>query len=106
VLRTPHTLEVPFVFGTTEVAAPLVGSGPDIAPLTKKIMATWVAFARTGNPNTEALPTWPRYSRNGRETMMLEMESKVASNPGGEARQAMDRYPFFEYSMPINYVRA
>lgn len=105
VLHTPHTLEVPFIFGTTTAAVALVGTGPDIAPLTEKIMATWVAFARTGNPNTAALPTWPRYDAANRETMMLEMDSKIARNPGGEARQALDRYPFFEYSMPINYVR-
>ncbi len=105
VLRTPHTLEVPFIFGTTDAAAALVGDGPDIAPLTRALMATWVAFARTGNPNTDALPAWPRYDGETRSTMMLEMDSKIAHNPGGEARKAMDRYPFFEYSMPINYVR-
>jgi para-nitrobenzyl esterase len=105
VLRTPHTLEVPFIFGTTAAAAALVGTGPDIAPLTQTIMATWVAFARTGNPNTAALPHWPRYDGENRDTMMLEMDSTIARNPGGEARQALDRYPFFEYSMPINYVR-
>ncbi len=106
VLQTPHTLEVPFIFGTTAAAAPLVGDGPDIAPLTQTMMATWVAFARTGNPNTAALPTWPRYDGATRSTMLLERDSTVASNPGGEARQALDRHPFFEYSMPINYVRA
>ena len=30
VLHSPHTLEVPFVFGTTDAAVGLVGSGPDI----------------------------------------------------------------------------
>jgi para-nitrobenzyl esterase len=106
VLHTPHTSEVPFVFGTTEAAAPLIGTGPDIAPLTKAVMAAWVAFARTGNPNNPALPTWPRYDAAGRSTMMLEMESKVASNPGGEARQSLDAVPAFEYSVPVNYPRA
>jgi para-nitrobenzyl esterase len=106
VLKTPHTAEVPFVFGTTEAAAGLVGAGPDLAPLTKTVMAAWVAFARTGNPSNPALPPWPRYEGAGRSTMMLDMDSKVASDPGGEARRALDGLPVFEYSMPINYVRA
>ena len=38
--------------------------------------------------------------------MMLGMDSKVASDPGGEARRALDGLPVFECSMPINYVRA
>jgi len=106
VLRSPHTAEVPFVFGTTAAAAPLVGTGPDIASLTGTIMASWVAFARTGNPNNPALPSWPRYDAGERSTMLLEAESKVASNPGGEARAVMDGLPVFEYSMPINYITA
>ncbi len=106
VLRSPHTAEVPFVFGTTAAAAPLVGTGPDIAPLTRNIMSSWVAFARTGNPNNPSVPSWPRYETAGRNTMLLELESKVASNPGGEARQAMEGLPVFEYGMPVNYVSA
>ncbi len=106
VLKTPHTAEVPFVFGTTEAAAGLVGAGPDLAPLTKMVMAAWVAFARTGNPSNPALPPWPHYEGAGRSTMMLDMDSKVASDPGGEARRALDGLPVFEYSMPTNYVRA
>lgn len=105
VLRTPHTAEVPFVFGTTQAAVGLVGTGPDLAPLTKTVMASWVAFARTGNPNTRGLPDWPRYDAAG-HTMLLEPESTVASNPGGQARAALDALPVFEYSMPVNYPRA
>ncbi len=106
VLKTPHTLEVPFVFGTAEAAAPLVGTGPELAQLTKLMTETWAAFAHTGNPNNPGLPTWPRYDGKERSTMLLSLDSKVASNPGGDRRQALDGIPIFEYRMPINYVRA
>jgi para-nitrobenzyl esterase len=105
-LQTPHTLEVPFVFGTGPQSAGLVGSGPQIAPLTKMMIATWSAFAHTGDPNNPALPHWPRYDAKDRSTMMLDMSSSIESDPGGQARAALDGLPFFEYNMPINYARA
>jgi para-nitrobenzyl esterase len=105
-LHTPHTSEVPFVFGTTPAAVGLVGDGPAIAPLTKMMIATWSAFARTGNPNNPALPHWPQYDGKDRSTMMLDLDSHVASNPGGEARASLDPVPVFEYTIPVNYPRA
>jgi para-nitrobenzyl esterase len=106
VLQSPHTLEVPFVFGTAPDAEALVGAGPDIAPLTKMMVASWSAFAHTGNPSNPHVPAWPRYEATQRSTMMLSRESTMASNPGGEARQALADLPPFEYSIPVNYPQA
>ena len=103
VLGAPHTAEVPFVFGTTEAAAGLLGYGPSLEPMTAIVMATWVAFARTGDPNNPHLPSWPRYDPAGRSTMLLDLESSAAADPGGEARSALDDVPPFEYSRPVSY---
>ena len=70
------------------------------------MIATWSAFAHRGDPSNPLLPAWPRYSADGRSTMLLSRESKVASNPDGIRREALEGLPLFEYSMPINYVRA
>ena len=106
VLQSPHTSEVPFVFGTAPVAEALLGTGPDIAPLTQMMVATWSAFAHAGNPANPHVPTWPRYEAAARSTMLLSRESTVASNPGGERREALGTVPLFEYSMPVNYPQA
>jgi para-nitrobenzyl esterase len=106
VLRSPHTIEVPFVFGTTAAAVGLVGGGKDIPVLTRATLGRWSAFAHTGAPNVAGLPTWPRYTADSRSTMMLDLDSHVVSNPGGEARMAMDGLPYYEYSMPANFMRA
>jgi para-nitrobenzyl esterase len=90
---------VPFVFGTTAAAPAMVGSGPDLAKVSKMMMATWVAFARNGDPKNAALPSWPRYTDAGRDAMMLDANSQVVSNPGGQARKALDDLPFYEYSI-------
>lgn len=106
VLDTPHTSEVPFVFGTAPRAEALLGTGPDIAPLTQMMIATWSAFAHTGSPNNPNVPEWPAYEATKRATMLLSRESKIASDPGGDRRTALATLPPFEYSMPVNYTRA
>ena len=35
------------------------GGGPQAAALADKMSDAWIAFARTGNPNTPKLPKWP-----------------------------------------------
>jgi para-nitrobenzyl esterase len=104
-LRTPHTSEVPFVFGTAATAPGLIGTGTDIAPLTHQMMTTWAAFAHTGNPNNATLPHWPRFDGTTRETMLLDRQSKVAQNPGGAERVALEALPFYEYSTGFNFIR-
>jgi para-nitrobenzyl esterase len=106
VLQSPHTLEVPFAFGTTEAAIDLVGSGPAVPRLVRQTMARWVSFARTGVPSAPGGVKWPAYDATQRFTMMLDVESHVASNPGGEARQMLDDLPYFEYSRPASFVHA
>jgi len=98
-------VEVPFLFGTTRAAAGLVGEGPDIAPLTRMMIATWSAFAHTGNPNNPTLPDWPRYEAQGRTTMLLDIESRAERDPGSRTRAALEAIPPFQYSTPINFSR-
>jgi para-nitrobenzyl esterase len=61
---TPHGGEIAFVFGT--LGTPMFGPPPppptpqDLA-VSKMAQSYWVNFARTGDPNSPGLPTWPRY---------------------------------------------
>jgi para-nitrobenzyl esterase len=88
-LKSLHTVEIPFVFDNTDLAASEVGSGPELHPLADKISSAWVAFARTGNPNHKGLPNWPAFTTSERATMILNTESKVVNDPYGEARRAL-----------------
>jgi len=106
VLHSPHTLEVPFAFGTTAAAPALVGTGPDLAKLTRDTMARWTSFAHTGVPTAPDGVRWSHYDASKRLTMMLSLENHLTVNPGGEARQALDDLPYFEYSRPASFVHA
>lgn len=51
------------------------------AVLAKQVHAAWVAFIKGGVPGSEGLPVWPEYSLEGRETMVLDVASKVEARP-------------------------
>jgi para-nitrobenzyl esterase len=97
-LGAPHTCELPFIFGTSETAQALVGTGSHIAPMTRIMMATWAQFARHGDPNNALVPTWRPYVDADRPVMALQEQSTLTSDPGGQARSALDGLPYYEYS--------
>jgi para-nitrobenzyl esterase len=106
VLRTPHTLEVPFVFGSTRAAVASVGTGPEVASLTKTFQSTWATFARAGDPNNSTLPQWPAYDGKAKPSMMMGVRSRVENDPGGVPRAALAALPAYEYAVPLSYNRA
>jgi para-nitrobenzyl esterase len=104
-LRTPHESEVPFIFGTAEAAAVMVGRAADIGPMTDVMIATWSRFAWTGNPENRLLPPWQRHSAGTDLSMLLNVQSVMREIPGTTARAALDALPLYEYNMPLNYAR-
>ena len=81
-MRSPHTIEIPFVFNNIKIAGPLISKMPEAYALAEKVSAAWVAFARTGNPNTPQLPKWPAYSAASRDTMLFNNEMPRRAGPG------------------------
>jgi para-nitrobenzyl esterase len=93
-LKSPHTLEMPFVFDNTQVAPGLTGgASPEAVALAARVSEAWISFATRGDPNSKksGLPPWPAYDAERRATMLFNNESKVANDPAGEERKAMDR---------------
>ncbi len=91
-MRSAHALEIPFVFDNTDISARFTGGGPRAAALADKMSGAWIAFARSGNPNTAKLPTWTPYDAQQRATMVFDDTSKVVSDPAGERRIAMQKF--------------
>jgi para-nitrobenzyl esterase len=89
-MRSPHTVEIPFVFNNIKIAGPLISKMPEAQALAGKVSAAWVSFARTGNPNTSGLPKWPAYSATSRDTMLFDNDSRVVQDPDREPRLVME----------------
>ena len=64
----------------------ITGTGPEAQALADKLAGTWVAFARTGNPNHPGIPEWPAYTAEARATMIFDTNCRVKNDPGGELR--------------------
>lgn len=59
--------------------------------LAHRAHATWAAFLRGKTPAAEGLPVWPRYSRQKRETMLFNTESRVEERPAEAERKLWEK---------------
>lgn len=71
-LRSTHCMEIPFVFNNAKIHASMTGGGDQADALAAKMSDAWLAFARTGNPNTPSLPKWPVYTAENGATMFFD----------------------------------
>ena len=88
-LKSPHTIEIPFAFDNVKAATRLTGGGPEAMALADKVSDTWIAFAKTGNPNQPKMPRWPAFNAAERPTMVFNTESRVVNDPIKEQRLMM-----------------
>jgi para-nitrobenzyl esterase len=90
-MRSPHTIEIQFVFNNIKIAGPRISTMPEAYALADKTSAAWAAFARTGDPNTPKLPKWPAYSATARDTMLFNNECRVEKDPDRGPRLVMEQ---------------
>jgi para-nitrobenzyl esterase len=78
---TSHSSELRFLFGAWEADAQL---SPMDRKVAEQMQAYWTNFARTGDPNGEGLPVWPKFTRDSRAYMAF-------TENGAEAKTNMRR---------------
>lgn len=84
-----HAVDIPFVFGGVNrgIGQILTGGGEQAEKLCERVQACWIAFARSGNPGTDAVGAWPGYDTKSRKVMIFDEEIRVESDPARETRQ-------------------
>jgi para-nitrobenzyl esterase len=83
----PHTLDIPLAFDNVALSPGMVGSSPaDQAraqQMANIVSETYIAFARTGNPNNPTLPPWPAFDLAKRPTLIFDQPPRLEDDPRG-----------------------
>uniref|UniRef100_S0DF61 Putative esterase n=1 Tax=termite gut metagenome TaxID=433724 RepID=S0DF61_9ZZZZ len=78
--RSMHCVELPFVFDNVARCRQMTGGGENALALADRMSSAWLAFARTGDPNTAALPQWEPYDPAKGATMRFDDRCEILYN--------------------------
>jgi len=72
-----HSDELEYVFGTLDTRHGAAWR-PEDRKLSQQMIGYWTNFARTGDPNGDSLPHWPRYDK---DKELIHLDSTITSGP-------------------------
>jgi para-nitrobenzyl esterase len=90
--QSPHSVDLPMMFDNVAKSASMVGTGQDAQMVADTMSAAWIAFARSGNPGTPALP-WPAWTPDRRATMVFDVNSRVVNGYRDSERKLLEGIP-------------
>lgn len=88
--RSPHALEIGFVFDNVAHSRSMSGVGDEQQRVADIMADTWIAFARSGDPSNEHLPDWPAYQLETRPVMVLGESPELVPDARGAQRALLD----------------
>jgi len=88
--RSPHSLEIGFVFDNVAYSESMSGVGEAQQRVADIMSDTWIAFARNGNPNNPDIPEWPPYNLETRPVMVLDETPEVVDDARAAQRALLD----------------
>ena len=94
-LKSPHTICIPFSFGNVDLAEGITGKGADRYALQDQMMGAWHAFMKRGNPNHSGLPQWQPYDAKDHPTMIFDQQCRLVNDPAREERIAISACPAY-----------
>lgn len=97
---TPHGIDIPLVFDNLEAGVDLmgtqIGAGERSRAMAARMGDAFIAFARSGDPNTRGLPAWERYELPRRQTMLLDDTPRLVDDPRGAERRLFAQVPYIQ----------
>lgn len=93
-MRAHHALDLPLLMDNVTLSSRLTGTGPEAYAMAEMMSETYIAFARTGNPNNPKIPHWPAYDIPRRAVMLFDVKPRVADDPKAEPRKLFSPIPY------------
>ena len=90
IFGSPHTLDIPLLFGTLEASQWIGERSADAEAMSRQVMDLALRFARTGDPG------WPAYTLPRRTTMILDARSHIEDDPRRAERELFARVPYVQ----------
>jgi para-nitrobenzyl esterase len=88
-MRAFHCSDICFWYYNTDLMLTHTGGGTRPRKLSEKMSGALLQFMKTGNPDGGGLPSWPKYTTENGEVMVLDDTSEVKNDPDREARKAL-----------------
>jgi para-nitrobenzyl esterase len=88
-LRAFHCIDICFWFHNTDLMFSHTGGGARPRKLGTLMAGQLLQFMKTGQPNGQGLPLWPKYTPVNGEVMILDDVCEVKNDPDREARKAL-----------------
>jgi len=96
ILGAFHTLDIPLVFDNVDAAGSRTGTSPDARRLAGQMADSFIAFARTGDPNHRAITDWPQFDLDTRPTMIFDRQVAIENDPRREERLLFATVPYIK----------
>tara|TARA_R110002167_G_scaffold46107_3_gene137890 strand:+ start:4656 stop:6245 length:1590 start_codon:yes stop_codon:yes gene_type:complete len=90
-----HTADIPLVFDNVQAPGSRT-TGPGAQAVADRMSDAFIAFARSGDPNSAGLPTWRPYDLAQRETMVFDTVPHTERDPRGAERRLFARVPYVQ----------
>ncbi len=94
--RAQHMTDIPLAFDNTDKDGAITGNDERARQMAAVVSETFIAFAKTGNPNNKLLPEWTPYSLAKRETMVFDLPPHLDNDPRGRERKLFEKVPFIQ----------
>ena len=88
-MRAFHCLDICFWFYNTDLMLTHTGGGARPRKLSEKMSDALLSFMRTGDPNCETMPSWPKFTVENGEVMVLNDVCEVMNDPDREGRKML-----------------